>query len=578
MPPATRDPGSLLRFGAFELDAGRGELRRNGAPVNLPPQPMKVLVSLVSHPGQLQTRDEIQNLLWKGETFVDFELGLNYCLNQIRKVLGDDARTPHYIQTVPRRGYRFIAPIQPVRQSPQTTAAAPSVAVLPFANLSAERSNAYFGDGLADEIITALTRVRGLRVTARTSSFAFRGQQRDVRQIGARLGVGTLLEGSVQRSDNRVRISAQLVSVADGFHLWSEHYDCGLTDVFAIQDEISRAIAGALALRLTPSRSLQPTSNLQAYNSWLKARHYQHYENLAALPKCRMCLDQAIALDPLFPQPYVSLADFFLVTAHFGLIPPREALAQGREAIKKAFELDDSLGELHALSGAYRAWMDFDWQAAAGYFDRALELTPAAERAHTLRATHYLVPTGRLREAEKEIEQSLELDPLSPLAYIDLVRVLVWERQFDRAQERMKTAFELWPDYALAKWFMGVALYFQGKLDEALALWCPAMNKIGSTPAMTGAIGMALGQLGHHAEARQVLAQMKAAAHHSYIPSLSLAQVHVGLGEPDTALELLESAVEERDPHLLDLPHKPIWDCLRSDPRFTALLRKMQLA
>lgn len=579
MPSTSTGSGPILRFGVFELDTRRGELRRDNALVKLPPQPLKILVSLASHPGELQTREEIQNLVWKGETFVDFELGLNYCLNQIRKVLGDDARTPHFIETIPRRGYRFIAPVETIGKSPPAALIArPSIAVLPFANLSSDKNNSFFGDGLADEIITALTRVPGLRVTARTSSFAFRDKQEDVREIGAKLGVCTLLEGSVQRSDDRIRVSAQLVSITDGFHLWSQHYDCTVTDTFSIQDEISRAIADALEVRLTPSRILRPTANLQAYNCWLKARHYRYGENLETLAKCRACLDQAIALDPLFPQPYVSLAEFLLGIAQLGVVSPREAIAEGRTAIAKALELDDSSGELYALSGAYRAWMDFDWSGAAIDFDRALELTPASERARTLRASHYLVPTGRLQEAEQQLELALESDPLSPLAHIELVRVLIWQRQFDRARARMEAALDLWPEQAFVKWFMGVAFYFQGRFEEALKLWWPAMQKIGTTPTMTGAIGMAIGQLGRHAEARQILAEMEAGAHRSYMPSLCRAQVHVGLGESDAAIDLLERAVEERDPHLLDLPYKPTWDCLRANPRFTALLRKMLLA
>jgi adenylate cyclase len=411
--------GVILRFGEFELGVSNAELRRDGRSVRLPPQPFAVLVLLASNPGQLLTRQEIREHLWGEKAFVDFELGINYCLNQIRKALGDNVRTPRYVETVPRRGYRFIAPVEAERLLPgRTSADTPSVAVLPFANLSAEEESGYFSDGLADEIITALTRVEGLRVVARTSSFAFRGARRDVREIGARLGVSTVLEGSVQRSVGRVRVSAQLVNSENGFHLWSEHYDRELTDIFAIQDEISRAIARAFAIRLLPLGSIRPTPNLNAYNAWLKARHYQHYEDLHLVSKARMCLDEAIALDPAFPQPYLGLADLLLASAGFGMIRPRAAAGEGRAAIRRALELDDSLSEAHALSGAFRAVMDFDWEGAAADFDRALALAPASEQAHRLRARYYLVPTLRLREAEQEMEQALESDPFSPVAHV----------------------------------------------------------------------------------------------------------------------------------------------------------------
>src|SRR5271157_2382928 len=569
--------GSVCQFDSYELDRASLELRKAGRKLKLAPQPARVLGLLASRAGELVTRDEIRREIWGEQTFVDFERGLNYCVNSIRAVLGDDAQSPQYIETLPRRGYRFIAPVETVPSPSAGSTVLPSIAVLPFTNLSADQGNVYFSDGLADEIITALTRVQGLRVTSRTSSFVFRDQKSDVREIGAKLGVSTVLEGSVQRYSGRIRVSAQLVSATDGFHLWSEHYDCKVADIFSVQDEISQAIARALAVRLAPARTVRPTSNLEAYNYWLKARHHQHYEDLAALPKCRACLDQAIALDPHFPQPYLGLADLFLGMVNFGLICPRYALAQGRAAISKAIELDDSVAEIYALSGAYRALLDFDWSGASADFDRALDLTPASEQSHRMRAVYYLVPTGRLLEAEQEMEHAVELDPLSPLAYIELVKVLLWERQFDRARARMETAFELWPEYALAKWFVGVTFYFQGRIEEALALWRPALQKIGNSPSLIGPIAMALGQLGHVSEARQMLAEMEAAQDEVYVPALSCAQVHVGLGENDAALQLLDRAVEEREPHILELPFKPIWDGLRKDPRFARLLRKMRL-
>lgn len=578
MPPATTESEVVLRFGGFELDTRSGELRRDNTPVKLPPQPLKILVALARHPGELQSREEIRSILWKNGTFVDYELGVNYCLNQIRKALGDDAHAPRFIETVPRRGYRFIALVETV-PAPEdgVWSTAPSIAVLPFVNLCPDQNNALFCDGLTDEIITSLTRVHGLRVTARTSSFAFRDRQEDVRRIGAQLGVSTLLEGSVQRADERIRVSVQWVSVEDGFHIWSRHYDCSRQDMFLIEDEISGAVANALKLRLTRSRGSRPAANRAAHNSWLKARHYCSGDSCDALSKARRCLDEAIALDPLFSDAYVSLAELLLIHADLGMLEPRKAALEGRRAIQKSLELDDSSGELFALSGAYRGWIDFDWNGARADFDRALDLTPASALVHTLYASTYLVPIGRLTEAEREMELALELDPLSPMAHIELARVLIWNRKFDRARSRMEAALDLWPEHALVKWFMGVAFYFQGRLEDALRFWRPAIERIGSTPVMRGAIGMALGQLGMQREARMMLEEMEASARDSYVPCYCRAQIHIGLGETDRAMEMLERAVEERDPHLFDLPYKPTWDSLRPHPRFQALLRKMHL-
>jgi TolB-like protein/Tfp pilus assembly protein PilF len=454
----------------------------------------------------------------------------------------------------------------------------PSVAVLPFANLSADKENEYFSDGLADEIITLLTRIPNLRVTARTSSFAFRDKLQDVREIGARLGVNALLEGSVQRIGERVRVSAQLVGARDGFHLWSESYDREIGDVFAVQDEIALAIACALDVRLEASHAVRSTPNLEAYNLWLKSRYYQHYESLEAVAKCRLCLDRAIALDPLFPPAYVGLAEVCRYAPIAGLVRPREAITQGRAAVRKALDPDNSLGEAHALSGAFRAWEDFDWTGAAADFDRAVSLAPASSQVHTLRTVYYLVPTGRLCEAEAEMERAVESDPVSPLAIIELGKVLLWSRQFDRAQAKLETAFDLRPDYPLAVWYRGVGLYFQGRIEEALTNWHSAMRKVGANPGMIGAIGMALGYLGRHAEARGALDELEAAERQHYASRFARAQIHLGLGETGAAFEWLERAVGERDPHILDLPCKPVWDGIRNDPRFAALLRKMRLA
>ncbi|MFI5166107.1 MAG: winged helix-turn-helix domain-containing protein [Thermoanaerobaculales bacterium] len=571
--------GVILRFGEFELGVSNAELRRDGKSVRLPPQPFAVLVLLASNPGQLLTRQKIREYLWGEKTFVDFELGINYCLNQIRKALGDDVQTPRYVETVPRRGYRFIAPVEAEHPLPgRTSADTPSVAVLPFANLSANRHDRYFGDGLADGIITALTRVEGLRVTARTSSFAFRDAREDVREIGARLGVGTLLEGSVQRSHSRVRVSAQLVDVSDGFHLWSESYDRDLIDVFAIEDEISRAIAHALEVRLAPLHAGWESANLDAYKAWLKARHYQRYESLEALPKARTCLDQAIALDSLFPQPYLGLADLLLASATFGLLRPNEAATEGRAAIGKALEMDESMGEAHALSGAFRALMDFDWEGAAADFDRALALAPASELAHRLRATYYLVPTCRLKEAEQEMERALELDLLSPMAHVELVKVLLWARRFDRAQVKVEAALELWPQSAIVRWFFGATRYFQGHIEEAITLWQEITRKGTPSPSAIAPIGMALGRAGRKAEARALLANLKSVARDGYVPALDRAKIYAGLGETDTSLQWVSRAIEQHEPEILELPSKAIWDGLRDDPRFTELLRKMHLA
>jgi serine/threonine-protein kinase len=405
----------------------------------------------------------------------------------------------------------------------------PCVAVLPFTNLSAERANEYFSDGLADEIITALTRIPGLRVTARTSSFAFRQKQTDVREIGAALGVGSLLEGSVQRSGCRIRISAQLVDVASGFHLWSEHYDRDVGDAFAIQDEISHAVAGALHVRLVPLPTARRTTNLLAYHEWLRGRHLQGHEDVP-LAQSLACFAQAIALDPSFPQPYLGLAEILRASANFGLVRPGNAGDEGWKAIQKAMSLDDSLGEAYALSGAYRAWLDFDWKGAAADFERALALSPASANAHRLRAMMLLLPLTLMEEAEREMEIAAELDPLSPLVHSLFAWLLMFKREFDQALQEVETALALKSGYALALGFRGSILYFSGRVEEGLASWLQAAPMATASPTQIGAIGVGLGLLGRQTEARELLAELNVAAESSYVPPTTRAEVFAGLG------------------------------------------------
>ncbi len=453
----------------------------------------------------------------------------------------------------------------------------PAVAVLPFANLSADKENEYFSDGLADEIITALTRIPGLRVTARTSSFAFRGKQQDVRKIGAALGVGAVLEGSVQRSERRVRVSAQLVSASDGFHLWGEHFDCNLEDVFVIQDEIAQAIATALKVRLAPLPTARRTASLAAYHLWLKGRHYEQYASMEAIANCRACFEQAIEIDPSFPHPYLGLAEWYRAISHYGLVSGKDAGGQGWAAIRKAFDLDDSLGEAYALSGTYRAWIDFDWEGAQADFRRAAVLNPTAIEAHWLRAKMCLVPLNRLDEAVQEMERTIELDPLSPLMHSHFAWLLGFKRQIDLALDEIDTALALDPEHPVALALRGSMLYYGGRFEEGAASWQLAVDKMGRASTAIGALGYGLARVGRHAEARAILSELDAGESKGYVTPISRAWVYIGLGDFDVAFDWLDHAIDQRDPHILHLPCKPIYDPMRQDARFGALLRRMQL-
>ncbi len=452
----------------------------------------------------------------------------------------------------------------------------PSVAVLPFANLGGKESD-HFGEGLADDIINALTRIRGLRVTARTSSFAFRGREGDVREIGERLGAATLLEGSIRRDGDRVRVSAQLVSATDGYHLWSESYDRLLTDIFAIQDEIARAISLALKLQLAPEpSSRRPTENLEAYDLWLRGRCIGGRYTPEAFAKARECYAAAIALDPNFAPPYADTAESVFQAATFGMTPSPEAALQARACVLKALELDDSLGDVHALLGMVRGILEYDWAGAECCFQRALELSPGSAAVLMRHAWYSLVPQMRLAEAVEEALQAAALDTLSPLMHSRLGLVLMVARDYRRAEEECRIAVELTPGLWFPHWFLGSALLLQGKHSQGFVHCRHVYERFPREPLVIGGMCAVYGLFSRRKKARELLSKLLDVARKAYVPPLAIAWAYLGLKD-DRLFEWLGRAIEARDPAVTHMPSMPIYDGIRRDARFQALLAKMRL-
>jgi TolB-like protein len=452
----------------------------------------------------------------------------------------------------------------------------PSVAVLPFANLGGDE-NDHFGDGLADDIINALTRMRGLRVTARTSSFAFRGKEGDVREIGDRLGATTLLEGSVRREGDRVRVSAQLVSASDGYHLWSESFDRLLTDIFAIQDEIARAISLAMKVRLVPEPvTKRPTENLEAYDLWLRGRCIGGRYSPEAFAKARECYAAAIALDPNFALPYADTAESILQAATFGMTPSPEAASRARAGALKALELNDSLADSHALLGMIRGILDYDWAGAECCFQRALELSPGSAAVLMRHAWYSLVPQMRLAEAVEEALQAAALDPLSPWMHSRLGLVLTVSRDYRRAEEECRIAIELAPGLWFPHWFLGAALLLQGKLSEGFLHCRHVYERFPREPLAIGGMCLLYGLFSRRKRAKELFAELLDLARGAYVPPLAFAWAYLGL-ENDRVFEWLGRAIEARDPAVTHMPSMPIYDGIRQDARFRALLAKMRL-
>jgi serine/threonine protein kinase/Flp pilus assembly protein TadD len=460
----------------------------------------------------------------------------------------------------------------------------PSLAVLPFANLSADKENEYFSDGLAEDIIDALTQVPRLRVMARTSSFAFRGKEADVREIGARLNVEHILEGSVRRAGSRIRVTAQLVNASDGYHVWSQRFDREMTDVFAIQDEISQAIVEKLRVRLSAHRPLvkRYTENLAAYDLCLKARYHLLKMTREGREAGRRYCEQAIALDPSYALAYVALAESYLWSLYWGSTNPLESFPRAKSAALEAIRLDDTIADAHSALGTILGSGEFDWHGAEREFHRAQELNPSSTRVRYNYAWCYamwfLYPLGRVEQALTEMRRALELDPLDPFYNALLGYLLHSMRQYEPGIAQLQHAIGLDPTFFFSYWLLTAPYAASGRPDETIAAAERANELSGGTAITLGGLGSAYGRAGRTAEARQLLEELMARRRLTYVPASALAFVHSGLGERDEVLEWIARGIEERDPIVVtSLKRAPVFDPLRSDPAYEVLLRKMNM-
>ncbi|MCP3959428.1 MAG: tetratricopeptide repeat protein [bacterium] len=456
----------------------------------------------------------------------------------------------------------------------------PSIAVLPFADLSPQRDQEYFCHGLADELINALTKVRQLRVVARTSAFSLRNEQLDVREIGRRLQVETILEGSVRRAGDRLRITAQLVRAADGLHLWSERYDRQVGDVFAIQDEITVAITAHLEVELLasgrrPSRQRQ-TEDIEAYHLYLKGRHFWSKRSPADLEESIAYFLQAIARDPRYALAHAGLADSYNLLGYYSVLAPSEAFPRAKEAAHRALEIDDDLAEAHSSLAFANLLFDWDWPGAEREFRRTFELNPGYATAHHWFA-ELLALRGRHEEAIEQVKLALDLDPLSLIINTLLGWVYYYARRYEEAIAALEETLELGPGFAPAVFWLGLTHQQQGRLEDAAAVLLKAIEHSDRSPMMVAALGRLHALMGEPDAARAVLAELEDASRPDYVPAYYIAAIHAGGGDREKALDWLERSREARENWMVFLGVDPIWDALRAEPRFTALLAEVGL-
>jgi len=456
----------------------------------------------------------------------------------------------------------------------------PSIAVLPFRDMSPARDQEYFCEGIAEELINGLAQIAGLRVAARTSAFQFKDKDLDVRRVGKELGVESILEGSVRKAGARLRITAQLVNVSDGYHLWSEKYDRDLEDIFAIQDEISLAIVEKLRGKLLKEEKSKLvrryTGNEKAYNLYLKGRYYWNRRHEGGIQKAIELFLQTIEEDPLCAPGYVGIADCYNVSTILALMDPRVAYAKSKEAVAKALDIDEGLAEAHASLGWIKTFHDWDWAGAEAEFSRAFELNPNYANAHYFYCL-YLAVMGRYDESFAESSRTLELDPIDLVFNTIRAVTLFWGRRYDAAIEQFQKTLDMDPNFYIANLYLGSALAAKEMWREAVETFTRASTISPGNPFAMGHIGYALAASGRKKEALEVLDRLEELSNERFVGSYHKAVIYLGLKAENRMFECLESAFVEKESWLPIASTLPMWDRVRSNPRFIALMRRVGL-
>jgi TolB-like protein/Tfp pilus assembly protein PilF len=470
---------------------------------------------------------------------------------------------------------RYTAPkASVISESP-----AKSIAVLPFENLSRDPDNAYFTEGVQEEILTRLAKVSDLKVISRTSTQRFKSAPEDLRQIAKQLGVMHVLEGSIQKAADQIRVNVQLINALTGAHLWAETYDRKLTDIFTVESDIAKTIADTLQAKLTGSEqhaiALRPTANSEAHQLYLKGRFFWNKRTAGDLKTAINYFQQAIDKDPAFALAYAGLADAYLLLSGWAVASPKESFPKARAAAEHALRLDNMLAEAHTSLGQALFAYDLNLPEADREFRRAIELNPNYATARHWYAMGVLTPLGRFDDAIAESRRALELDPLSIIINADVGTVLYNARRYDQAIEQYRKTLEMEPDFYYAHWGLGQVLEMKGMIDEAIAEYEKAAQ-LNDDPLPLGLLAHLYAKIGKTDKAREILVRLRQIATQRYVAPYTFALIHLGLGEKDQALQFLERDYEDRDGYNIALVKvDPFLDPLRGDPRFEALVQRV---
>ena len=634
---------SVVRFGTYEVSLQSGEVRKAGVKIRVQQQPMKLLEILLERPGEVVTREELRGRVGVDESFGDFDQAVNIAIAKLRSALGDSAENPRYIETLPKRGYRFIGKVsivdpdaRPKRQgsAPGDVAAtdpgervqgtglavvpkrrlwptgviiatlaltlsfsilcvwlfrsrvrAPtgirSLAVLPLDNLSADASQNYFADGMTDELITDLAQISALRVISRTSVMVYKGARKPLPQIARELNVDAIVEGTVLRSGDKVRITAQLIEASTDKHLWSQSYEGELRDTLALQNRVAGSIADQIRINLTP-REQAALKNAkvvspEAYESYLKGRYFWNKRTADGLKAALAYFNQAIEEDPKYAQAYSGLADTYALLGdwQYAVMTPKEALPKAKAAAIKALELDSWQGEAHNSLAFVLDGFEWDLDSGGKEFRRAIELNPGYATAHHWYAWH-LSLLGRYDEAIAEMRKAEDLDPLSLIINADLAELLVLSHSYDESIRQSRKTIEMDANFALAHNQLAQAYLGKHMYDEAVAELRIAVQLSEGSPTCIANLARAYAASGKTSEALKLLSKLKKRSNPSYSNSSEIAMIYASLGDANQAMNWLEKGYEDRfNPGVL---LRPGFDPLRSDSRFQNLLHRIGLA
>ncbi|MBS1867138.1 MAG: winged helix-turn-helix domain-containing protein [Acidobacteria bacterium] len=642
----------MIRFGVFEADLVSCELRKHGIRLRLSEQPFQILAILLGKPGQIVTRDELRTSLWHRDTFVDFDHGLNNAIMRLREVLGDSSENPRYVETIPKRGYRFISPVAEIvsdattaevltssaaaqnsaaipsvlepdfsnRQNPQdlhrtwftvprvatitvllvlgvtatvryiqgvnggaiVTEKSTSLVVLPLENLSGDKDQDYFADGMTDDLIANLAKIRSLRVISRSTAMAYKGTRKPLSSIAAELKVDAVVEGTVMRVGNNVRITAELVQVSTDHHLWADTYESPMGDVLALQNKVSSAIVDEIRINLTPEEkerlAKNPAISPEAYENYLKGRYYWNKRSEEGLKKGIEYFQRATEKDPHYALAFAGLADCYSIigSAIIGSVPSLEVAPKAKAAALKALELDKSLAEAQTSLATVSFNYDWDWAGAASGFQRSIELNPNYATAYQ-RYSLYLMAMGRPQQSLVQMNRARDLEPLSISTNFSLGWRLYMAHQYDQAIEQLHNTLEMDPNFALPRMVLGQAYAQKGAFAQSITELQKAASFSRNSPPMLGALGHALAAMGNRAEAERVLAQLHELSKKQYVSPFYIATIYAGMHENEKALDCLDKAYTDRSNAIIFLRVDPEFDALRSNPRFQSLLHRLNL-